>query len=201
MLKVFLSCVSSQFKECRDQLASDLRAIGCEVKVQEDFRQGVRSLIERLEEYVAHCDRVIALVGDAYGFEAAGDAVPALDPPRSYTQWESAFSVGERLTHPRVQPKDLYLYIASGTFLSEHSAKQPTEHAGRQAGFIQAVKATGKHWSPFDNVDQLCRRVLRDGWQMTERPRRPSNLPYDSIGSLLKREGAVPARPPRPAPP
>ena len=34
------------------------------------------------------CDRVIALVGDAYGFEASGDAVPARTPPRSYTQWE-----------------------------------------------------------------------------------------------------------------
>ncbi len=48
MLKVFLSCVSGQFKACRDALASDLRAIGCEVRVQEDFQQRPRTLIECL---------------------------------------------------------------------------------------------------------------------------------------------------------
>lgn len=36
MLKVFRSCVSGQFRACRDALASDLRTIGCEVKRQED---------------------------------------------------------------------------------------------------------------------------------------------------------------------
>ncbi len=96
-MKIFLSAVSGQLKECRDALASDLRAIGCEVKVQEDFQQGPRTLIEKIEEYVAHCDRVIALVGDAYGFEASGVAVPAVDPPRTYTQWEFYFALGDRL--------------------------------------------------------------------------------------------------------
>lgn len=69
-MKIFLSAVSAQFKACRDAVASDLRAIGHEVKVQEDFQQGSRTLLERLEEYVAGCDRVIALVGDAYGAPA-----------------------------------------------------------------------------------------------------------------------------------
>jgi hypothetical protein len=35
--------------------------------VQEVFRQHGRTLLEKLEEYIAGCDRVIALVGDAYG--------------------------------------------------------------------------------------------------------------------------------------
>jgi hypothetical protein len=83
-MKLFLSAVTRQFQECRNELASDLRAIGCTIKVQEDFQQGPRTLIERLQEYVAQCDRVIALVGDAYGCEATGVAVPPVDPPRSY---------------------------------------------------------------------------------------------------------------------
>jgi hypothetical protein len=33
-MKIFLSAVSGQFKACRDQLASDLRAVGAEVVVQ-----------------------------------------------------------------------------------------------------------------------------------------------------------------------
>ncbi len=66
-LRVFLSCVSAQFRACRDALASDLRAIGCEVRVQEDFQQGPGTLLERLDEYVAGCDRVIALLGCGHG--------------------------------------------------------------------------------------------------------------------------------------
>ena len=87
-MKIFLSAVSGQFNECRNALASDLRAIGCDVKVQEDFQEGPRTLIEQIQQYVAQCDRVIALVGDAFGCEASGVAVPAVDPSRSYTQWE-----------------------------------------------------------------------------------------------------------------
>jgi molybdopterin biosynthesis enzyme len=81
-LKVFISTVSSQFKECRDALASDLRAIGCEVKVQEDFQQGPDTLIAQIESYVDQCDRVIAVVGTAYGCEATQRAIPKTDPPR-----------------------------------------------------------------------------------------------------------------------
>lgn len=57
-LKVFISTVSSQFKACRDALVSDLRAIGCEVKVQEDFQQVPDTLIDQIEAYVDQCDRV-----------------------------------------------------------------------------------------------------------------------------------------------
>jgi Domain of unknown function (DUF4062) len=185
-MRIFLSAVSAQFKDCRDALASDLRAIGCEVKVQEDFQQGPRTLIERLEEYVAQCDRVIALVGDAYGCEAAGTAVPAVDPPRSYTQWEYFFTMGERLAGLPAPRKDLYLYVASETFLSQHPVSQSPESAERQERFRKHVLATGEHWAPFDSVDHLCRLVLRDGWRINERPPRPCNLPYGSIGTLFK---------------
>lgn len=54
-MKIFLSGVSSQFKACRDVIASDLRAKRCEVRVQEDFPQGPRTLIERLEEQACRC--------------------------------------------------------------------------------------------------------------------------------------------------
>ena len=68
-MKIFLSAVSGQFRDCRQALASDLRAVGAEVIVQEDFQQHGRTLLEKLEAYIAGCDRVIALVGDAYGSE------------------------------------------------------------------------------------------------------------------------------------
>src|SRR5262249_1905181 len=126
------------------------------------------------EEYVAQCDRVIALLGNAYGVEASGTAVRPVDPPRSHTQWEYFFTMGERLGGPPpADPKDLFLYVASEQFVREHPVEQSAEHAERQRQFREAVLATGKHWAPFDSVDQLCRRVLRDGWQMDERPPPP----------------------------
>ena len=75
-MKIFLSAVSRQFKPCRDALASDLRAVGTEVVVQEDFQQAGLSLLEKLEACIASSDRVIALGGDAYGWEP-GDVVGA----------------------------------------------------------------------------------------------------------------------------
>src|ERR1700680_805391 len=65
-MKIFLSAVSGQFEACRDALRSDLSAVGAEVVVHEDFQQHGASLLEKLERYIASCDRIIALVGDAY---------------------------------------------------------------------------------------------------------------------------------------
>jgi tetratricopeptide (TPR) repeat protein len=185
-MKIFLSAVSDQFRECRNALASDLRAIGCEVKVQEDFQQGPRTLIEQIERYVAQCDRVIALVGDACGCEATGVAVPAVDPPRSYTQWEYFFALGHRLDGSCVPRKDIYLYLASPKYLDEHPVYQSAERALWQQRFQEEIRASGEQWNDFDSLDHLCRRVLRDGWQMKGRPSKPIHLPLDTIGSLFK---------------
>ena len=52
-MKIFLSAVTRQFKECRDALASDLRAIGAEVRVQEDFTiYAGGTLLEKIERYI-----------------------------------------------------------------------------------------------------------------------------------------------------
>src|ERR1051325_11857827 len=93
-IKVFLSAASSQFRDCRDAIASDLRAVGFEVKVQEDFQLTGFTLLEKLQHYIADCDRVIALIGTGYGWEPD----PHTEPRRSYTQWEYFFARGERLS-------------------------------------------------------------------------------------------------------
>jgi hypothetical protein len=58
------------------------------VVVQEDFQQHGASLLEKLERYISSCDRIIALVGDAYGCEPEETARLAGGARRSYTQWE-----------------------------------------------------------------------------------------------------------------
>jgi hypothetical protein len=101
-MKIFLSAVSGQFKACRDALRSDLSAVGAEVVVQEDFQQHGASLLEKLERYIGSCDRLIALVGDAYGFEPEETARPTGQERRSYTQWEYYFATPRVLERPKV---------------------------------------------------------------------------------------------------
>jgi hypothetical protein len=54
-------------------VANDLRAIGAEVVLQETLQQYGRTGSEKLQEQVPGSDRVIVLVGDAYGFEPFGE--------------------------------------------------------------------------------------------------------------------------------
>ena len=114
-MKIFLSAVSGQFKACRDALRSDLSAVGAEVVVQEDFQQHGASLLEKLERYIASCDRIIALVGDAYGFEPEETTRPAGHPRRSYTQWEYYFAMGQRLNGSRQPPRTFFSTLAHRT--------------------------------------------------------------------------------------
>jgi hypothetical protein len=165
-MKIFLSAVSAQFKECRDALASDLRAVGAEVVVQEDFQQQGRTLLEKLERYIAGCDRVIALIGDAYGFEPDPVATPGL-PQRSYSQWEYRFAQGERLVTGQEPAIDTYVYFGSQAFLTSRPVAQESGAMLRQKNFVADVRQTGKDWSEFGSIDELRALVLRDGFRMS----------------------------------
>jgi hypothetical protein len=165
-MKIFLSSVSGQFKACRDALASDLRAVGADVTVQEDFQQSGRSLLEKLEHYVAGCDRIIALVGDAYGWEPEEAARPPGRPRRSYTQWEYFFARGERLDGSTQPARDIFVYFAAPAFLAEHTVNQTPEAADLQRAFVDEVRRSGKDWNQFGSLHELRALVLRDGFRL-----------------------------------
>jgi hypothetical protein len=83
---VFISTVSKEFENAgapfeglRSRLRHYLAAAGCDVKVQEDFRQTSRGTLEKLDEYIRGCDAVIHLVGTLPGHLA--DADSRLDVP------------------------------------------------------------------------------------------------------------------------
>ena len=185
-MKIFLSAVSKQFVECRKAMASDLRATGAQVVTQEDFQQHGGSLLELLEESIASCDRVIALIGDYYGDEPKEPARPAGRPRRSYTQWENYFAMGERLDGTTVSRKDVKVYVATETYLADKRVKQEADVAELQRLFLEEVRASGKHRDYFNSLDQLCRLALRDGFRVRDPDRKPKNLPFASIGELFK---------------
>jgi hypothetical protein len=185
-MKIFLSAVSGRFKACRNALRSDLSAVGAEVVVQEDFQQHGASLLEKLEGYIGSCDRVIALVGDAYGFEPEETARPAAQPRRSYSQWEYYFAMGGRLDGSRQAPKDIFLYIGSPEFLAMHPVAQADDAAQLQQEFIKELIRSGKDRNQFGLLHELRALVLRDGFRLQSRAPRPRNLPYTSLGRLFK---------------
>ncbi|AGZ41063.1 SUMF1/EgtB/PvdO family nonheme iron enzyme [Actinoplanes friuliensis] len=167
-MKIFLSGVSSEFRECRTSLASDLRAMGAEVMLQEDLQQGGRSLLEKLQSYIEFCDRVIYLLGDTYGYEAPiSGGGPA---PRSYTQWEYFFAMGEKLDGRRAPAKEIYLYVADAKFHPQSRLIQSEEHERRQKAFADMVLSSGYDRGRFSSLDALCRLALRDGFHLPTLP-------------------------------
>ena len=185
--KIFLSAVTGQFKACRDALRSDLAAVGADVIVQEDFTQHGGTLLEKLEDYLASCDSVIALVGNAYGWEPESTAIRKGLPTRSYTQWEYYFARGERLNGTNVASVPVHAYIASPGYLEKHPVEQSAAAAEKQKTFVEELLVSGKDRNRFDSIDQLARLVLRDGFKLSSADKfTRQNLPYDSIGSLFK---------------
>jgi len=184
-MKIFLSCVSEQFRNCRDALASDLRAVGAQVVVQEDFTMHGHTLLEKLEENIADCDSFITLVGSAYGWEPSSSGKFLLDNRRSYTQWEYQFASGFRLDGHPAKPKKRYVYIASEKFLSTHPVSQTEEQQILQRSFIDEILADGKDHKTFDSLNELRALVLRDVFKIAPE-KRPNNLPRHTMGQLFK---------------
>jgi hypothetical protein len=108
-VRIFLSTVSDEFREYRDQLRSDLTRHNVEVKVQEDFKDYGVVTLEKLDLYISTCDAIVHLVGDMAGSDAKpasttwvvekypdiAEKLPPLREPIeqslgiSYTQWEA----------------------------------------------------------------------------------------------------------------
>lgn len=187
---LFISCVSNEFGQHRLRLANQLGALPgqpFQVSVQEDFRQGSGSLLERLDEAVRACDCVIHLVGeqDGYGigditpehlarlYSRWGLAVPADVPARSYTQWEYWLA-----RHHQRPTLVYFLTPPAGT----PPAPAPTHTA--QAVHRQAIRATGEHRKAFGTAHQLVREVFHD--LGLEPDYKANTLPYAPLGSLFK---------------
>lgn len=194
--KVFLSCVSKEFRPYRDMLAGDLRIPGVEVRVQEDFVLGGHTTLAKLDAYIKDCDAVIHLVGSAAGWMPEPAEVSALvqqypeftgrvtclkdlqTERHSYTQWEAWFAVYHRVP--------CYVYQADPSasrgpeFVEDAGQKQLQEEHWRR------LLALGKDRLTFRDEQHLCRQVLRSlnailpgVWQ------RQCHLPYRSIGELF----------------
>ena len=79
--RVFISTVSGEFEKpdaafpgLRTKLHGCLTRAGCDVQVQEFFRQTAGGTLEKLDAYIRECDAVIHLVGKMPGYLADADS-------------------------------------------------------------------------------------------------------------------------------
>ena len=71
-VKLFLSCVSDEFRAYREALRHALTHRRVEIKIQEDFKLPGSDTLAMLEDYIESCNVVIHFIGDM-----AGSAPPA----------------------------------------------------------------------------------------------------------------------------
>jgi hypothetical protein len=77
-VRIFLSTVSDEFRDYRDQLRHDLTRHNVEVKVQEDFKDLGTVTLDKLDVYIKNCHAVVHLVGDMTGASAKPESTRSL---------------------------------------------------------------------------------------------------------------------------
>ena len=170
---VFLSAVSSEFRQERVQLENWLERKGLHVSSQEKFNQGGSTLWQKLHDEVACCQAVICVVGAEPGWPSSGE-LPAGVPDRSWTQWEFWLAWGEQPWSP---PRREQVYAFFPADLDERLEKARAAAEG-DAVRLHALDLQTIH------VDRIKQCLVLD---LPTIPRtRPSNLPYGTLGVLLK---------------
>src|ERR1700730_8135734 len=207
-VRIFLSAVSDEFADYRDQLRSDLTRHNVEVKVQEDFKDYGSVTLDKLDLYITTCDAVVHLIGDMTGSDAKPastnfilskypDFSDKLSPLRetlekglgiSYTQWEAWLA----LYHGKA------LLIAKADDAAPRGPAYVPTDASRaaQQAHLAGLRAVERYpgGSPFTSPDNLAKQIayttILDLLAKAPSPRKPNNLPFASLGLLFKgREG------------
>src|ERR1700733_5349552 len=168
--RVFISAVCSEFGKVRSAIASDLRSRGLSVKVQEDFRlgTGADTLLRKLHNYIHDCSAVVCVIGDRSGADpkqAEAEPFAHLLPPgitqASYTQWEFFFA-----RHFR---RNLYLYMAENYGPDGPAVR--ADNSNLQRAYVQYIDALGLDRQSFATDDELGRKILREEWTHSKRPK------------------------------
>lgn len=149
-----------------------------------DFRlgTGADTLLRKLHNYIHDCSAVVCVIGDRSGAaptqtEAAPFAhlLPPAVTQASYTQWEFFLA-----RHFR---RNLYLYLAEN--YSPDGPASGTDDSNLQRAYVQYIQGLGLDRQSFAADDELRRKILREEWTNSKRPK-PIVLPYPSLGDLFK---------------
>jgi tetratricopeptide (TPR) repeat protein len=172
-VRIFLSTVSDEFRDYRDQLRHDLTRPNVEVKVQEDFKDLGTVTLDKLDAYISACDAVVHLIGEMTGAAAKAESTKAvvtryrdladkLPPLRellenrldiSYTQWEAWLA----LYH------DKLLQIAQAHDEAPRGPRfAPTEKSrAAQRAHLERLRVVERYpGRTFTSPDNLAKQIL-----------------------------------------
>jgi hypothetical protein len=154
--RVFISCVSGEFRTYREDLQKSLTASGREIKVQEHFSDSGGKLLDQIDDYISRCQAVIHLVGDGCGCSPTAVEVRTLlqrhpelvnelsvlqagldaDPsPFSYTQWEALLALFHRV--------QCFVYLADSTSRREPEWQASPQQIASQQRHLERLEAMG----------------------------------------------------------
>ena len=204
-VKIFLSTVSDEFRDYRDQLRSDLTRHNVEVKVQEDFKDYGVVTLDKLDVYIRSCDAVVHLVGNMTGSDAQPasttsiitkypDIADKLPPLRealdkglviSYTQWEAWLA----LYHGKVL---LIAKAENGAPRGPNYSPTVTSRAAQET-HLQRLRAVERYpgftfTSPDNLAKQIVLTTILDLLATDKRghiPREARGFPYSSLIAVL----------------
>jgi hypothetical protein len=201
-VKIFLSAVSDEFRDYRDQLRSDLKRHNVEVEVQEDFKDYGIATLDKLDLYISTCDAVIHLVGDMTGAGAKpastaailmkypdiAEKLPPLREPLdkglgiSYTQWEAWLA----LYHGKA------LLIAKADDTAPRGPNYNPTGASRAAQQMHLRRLSDVERYPgctFTNLDNLGKHILNSILDLIAKEqqivREVPRLPWPSLIVML----------------
>jgi hypothetical protein len=208
-VKLFLSCVSDEFGDYRDELRGALTRPNVEVKILEDFQALGGDTLAMLETYVESCDVVVHFFGDMAGSAPKPSSVDDLLKRRpelaarladkgmdrgalgrlTYTQWEAWLAIGFNRDGAKKN-----LVIVTPAYGVKRGAKFAPTDATRssQDDHLARLKAIDLYPAkPFTSADNLVARVFgsavldalkrADSGSITK----PRNLPFASLGGLF----------------
>jgi hypothetical protein len=202
-VQIFLSAVTDEFSDYRDQLRRDLTRDNVEVKIQEDFKDYGIGTLAKLDRYIAGCDAVVHLVGNMTGSAAKATSTQAilakypdlpekLPPLRdaldnvhgiSYTQWEAWLA----LYHDKV------LLIAKADDAAARGVNYASTEASRiaQRTHLERLRAVERYpgftfASPDNLAKQIAYTAILDLLAETRRPPVAGSFAREVKGKIKK---------------
>src|SRR3984957_17300183 len=177
-VKLFLSCVTDEFGDDRDELRRALTRPNVEIKIQEDFQNLGGDTLRMLQEYIEGCDVVVHFAGEMAGSSPASSSVDDLLHRRpevaarlaekgmdrealgrlTYTQWEAWLAIGFN----KNGAKRNLVIVTPEIGLRGSLAFGPTDASrASQVDHLKWLRAINFYPAkPFTSADNLVARVF-----------------------------------------
>ncbi|MGE0144728.1 MAG: NB-ARC domain-containing protein [Planctomycetota bacterium] len=173
--RIFLSMVSSEFRDHRELLAQDLERAQIEVATQERWGVLGSTTLDKIDTFLQQCDAVIHVIGNETGASPTTVSVQQLLSKHqrlahwltqqlglaeraligiSYTQWEAYLALFHGVP--------LYIYLPEVPSLAESFEDAATPTIPSQSAHLARLKQLDRDRGTFASKERLSSLVLAD---------------------------------------